>query len=223
MGVGVVTVVIIIGVVLYIKLYRQYADAQRALKNPTEAAKQTTKTLVEKVSKLILLPEEEPTLANVTNVEKLRIQPFFTNALNGDIVLIYQQAKKAVLYRPSTNQIIEVAPLTIGDTATPSASTTTPVATVRFLLLNGTTISGLTKKMEDALIKAYPEAIVADRDTAKKKTYEKSILIDIKGTKTEEGKEIAKNLNLELSTLPAAEATTGGTYDFIIITGADRK
>ena len=122
---GAVAVILIIGIVLYVRLYRQYAQAQKALQNPTEAAKQRTMAIVDKVGKLILLPAEEPTVANVTDAEKLRGQPFFVNASNGDLALLYQQSKKAVLYRPSTNQIIEVSSISIGPSATESASAAT--------------------------------------------------------------------------------------------------
>jgi len=66
-------------------------------------------TTIEEVSKIILLPEGEiPTLATVTDAEKTRGQDFFKNAQNGDKVLVYQNAKKAYLYRPDEKKIIEV-------------------------------------------------------------------------------------------------------------------
>jgi len=65
--------------------------------------------LVGEVGKLISLPSDEtPTVATVTDVEKVKDQPFFTNAQNGDKVLIYTNAKKAILYRPTEKRIIEV-------------------------------------------------------------------------------------------------------------------
>lgn len=68
---------------------------------------------VARVGKLIVLPEgEDPTVATVTDPEKLRDQSFFANAKKGDKVLIYTRAKKAYLYDPSLNKLIEVAPIT---------------------------------------------------------------------------------------------------------------
>lgn len=81
---------------------------------------------MEEVGKLIDLPTgEEPTLATVTGIEKLRSQPFFQRAKNGDKVLIYAQARKAYLYDPVAKKILDVAPINPG---TPSASPASPSA-----------------------------------------------------------------------------------------------
>jgi len=72
--------------------------------------------LVEKVGKLIILPTDEvPTIATVSNLEALKGQAFFVGAKNGDKVLIYTKAQKAVLYDPILNKIVNVAPLNIED------------------------------------------------------------------------------------------------------------
>ena len=98
-------------------LYKAYTDQkERAdrLANPTEAAKEESRQLIEKVGMLTDLPNEEPTIATVRDTTKLQDQSFFQNAQNGDKVLIYTQSRKAVLYRPSTNKIIEIAPVNLG-------------------------------------------------------------------------------------------------------------
>ena len=63
----------------------------------------------------MVLPSEEPTIATVSNIEALRSQPFFANAKNGDRVLIYVNARKAVLYDPVNNKIVEATPINIGN------------------------------------------------------------------------------------------------------------
>lgn len=83
------------------------------LKAIPQAPQNETVDLVEKVSKIILLPEGElPTIATVSNPEELRSQPFFEKAKVGDKVLLYQIAKKAYLYDPTANKIIEVSSIT---------------------------------------------------------------------------------------------------------------
>jgi len=70
--------------------------------------------IVEKVGQLIELPVgEEPTVATVTEPEKLADQPFFENAKEGDKVLMYTQAGKAYLYDPIQHKLIEAAPINI--------------------------------------------------------------------------------------------------------------
>ena len=72
--------------------------------------------VVERVGRHIVLPEgETPTVATVTDPEKLKDQVFFQKAKAGDKVLIYTNAKKAILYDPELDKIIEFAPLNIGN------------------------------------------------------------------------------------------------------------
>ncbi|MBI3888454.1 hypothetical protein HY311_01530 [Candidatus Nomurabacteria bacterium] len=90
-----------------------------AKQNPQAVAQKETASLVEKVSKIIVLPQgETPTVATVSDPEVLKDQPFFLQAEKGDKVLIYAQAKKAILYSVSLNKILNVAPLNVGDKAT---------------------------------------------------------------------------------------------------------
>lgn len=77
------------------------------------------------VGKIIELPEDEtPTVATVTDLEKVKEQAFFRNAQNGDKVLIFTNAKKAFLYRPSANMIIEVGVININRDQSPLGEST---------------------------------------------------------------------------------------------------
>jgi hypothetical protein len=85
--------------------------------NPKEA-EQVTESTIDAVARHLILPSgEEPTVATVTNLEELAGQPFFKNAKVGHRVLIYTNAKKAILYDPVVDRIVEVAPLTIDSAA----------------------------------------------------------------------------------------------------------
>jgi hypothetical protein len=95
---------------------------QKVQADPNAEVKEQNRQLVDKVGQLIVLPtDEQPTIATVSDLDKLKGQPFFAHAELGDKVFIYSGAKKAILYRPSTNKIIELAPLTTGDSASASA------------------------------------------------------------------------------------------------------
>lgn len=87
--------------------------------NPQKVVQQQSDDLVKKVSAITTLPTDEvPTVASVSDATQAQKQsPFFKDALNGDKVLLYAKAGKAILYRPSTNKVILEAPLTFTNSA----------------------------------------------------------------------------------------------------------
>ncbi len=90
--------------------------------DPVELNEKEIKDISAKISKLMVLPvDETPTLATVSDPEKLRDQAFFANAKTGFKVLVYSKSQKAILYDPYTNKIVEVAP--INSNAAVSSST----------------------------------------------------------------------------------------------------
>ena len=111
-----VLVLITLGTSLY--YMNRYNDAKARitkLNDPNAIAKAEQQKLVAEISILTPLPTgEAPTFAEVVDSTKLASQPFFASAQNGDKVLIYTKAKKAILYRPSTNKIINIAPVNFG-------------------------------------------------------------------------------------------------------------
>jgi len=92
-------------------LQTQLASVQN---NPQALVQKQSNDLITKVGVLMKLPAgETPTVAAVSDAAAAKQQsPFFANAANGDKVLLYVKAGEAILYRPSTNKIILVAPLT---------------------------------------------------------------------------------------------------------------
>lgn len=122
---------IIIGIVLFILVagaggffFWQYTK----LKNdPNTVAKETTERLVDKVGTLYSLPtDEQPTVAQVQDKDKLKDQVFFAKAENSDYILIYTNAKLAILYREKENKLINVGPIAISEGDTAGATTKKP-------------------------------------------------------------------------------------------------
>lgn len=75
-------------------------------------------TVQRQVGKHYVLPTDEtPVLATVTDKAQLQTD-FLKKAQNGDKVLIYQKAQRAIIYRPSLDRIIDVGPVTIASTPT---------------------------------------------------------------------------------------------------------
>lgn len=95
-----------------------YLKAKNLESNPQIQSGEDVQKIVTEVSNLIVLPADEiPTVATVQDPTKLRGQPFFANAKEGYKVLVYANARKAILYDPIRKIIVEVAPLNVGDTA----------------------------------------------------------------------------------------------------------
>lgn len=92
--------------------YMVYSNSTRT---PDVVAEEETAKAVQKIGRLIALPEgESPTLATVTDPEQLKDQPFFAKAQPGFQVLLYPLAQKAFLYDPGKDIIVEVATLSLG-------------------------------------------------------------------------------------------------------------
>mgnify|MGYP000954817115 len=69
--------------------------------------------VTKKVAQHMLLPTNEtPALLTVTNSAKLTTD-FLKQAKNGDKILIYENNKKAIIYRPSIDRIVAVGPIQI--------------------------------------------------------------------------------------------------------------
>lgn len=222
--------ILLLGIVAAIPsvyFYGQYA----AMKKEVAAGKtkqEDPKVLVARVAKHILLPPgEDPTVMTVTDKEKLSGQLFFANAKNGDRVLVYEKAKKAFLYDPVADMVIEVGPVlsattsgTVPGATPPPVLTTAPAATYTFSILNATQVSGLARVYEVTLLSKVPGARVVGRGNAKG-DYPKSLIVDVTGTHKDVVSALAGTLNLSVTALPAGEATPSS--DFLIILAQDQK
>ena len=101
------------------------------VKTPSTAATQAQQAevnaILAKVGALIILPTgEEPVVATITDAASLvKDQVFYKGAKNGDVVIVYQKAAKAIVYSPDRNIIVNVGPVFLQDQAatTPAAET----------------------------------------------------------------------------------------------------
>lgn len=119
----IILIVLILAVLPSYYFYNKYQKAQALLQNPNQASIAEAQVLVNNVGKLIELPtNESPTVATVSDKTKLKDQPFFIKAENGDKVLVYSQSKMLILYRPSLNKIISVGTVNAISTTTASPS-----------------------------------------------------------------------------------------------------
>ena len=93
-----------------------YRELSTYKDNPQKVMQEEVQAVVEQVGQIMILPQgEQPTLATVSDLSQLKDQPFFVNAKIGDKVLLYANARKAILFDPVANKIVEVAPINIGN------------------------------------------------------------------------------------------------------------
>ena len=83
--------------------------------NSKTADDATRERILSKVENLYMLPEGTPTVALVQNKDQLSGQTFYDKVENGDYLVIYDQAKLALVYRETANKLVNVAPIALGD------------------------------------------------------------------------------------------------------------
>lgn len=240
----IVTVVLILLSGIGIAGYYQYTKVQSELSKLKDAPTGGTLTderqreLIAEVAAKIMLPQDEkPTVAVVSDINRLKDQQFFSSGQNGDVVLIYMTSKKAILYRPAEKKIVEVAPVNLSNDnqasvagsqsvnpPNPEAVQVSPTPapiTGTFALRNGTTITGLARTFEGQLTESFPDVTVNERGNAVRRDYTSTTIVDVKGTKSAEAAQIADNLGIQTGSIPEGELTT--TADFLVIIGSDRQ
>ena len=95
--------------------------------HPELSGAEQANQILAKVGALIQLPNEQPSMATINDAASAKkAQPFLANAANGDVLIVFTNAQTALLYRPSSNKLIAVGPVT-AQTAAPSGASQTPI------------------------------------------------------------------------------------------------
>lgn len=201
---AVANVLVIVGLAAFGAYYfRQYQHLKANPPSADAVAQREADNTIADVGKLYNLPKDEtPTIATVKDKEATKKQygAFFNNAENGDISLIYSNAKLAILYRPSTKKIVNVSTVTI-------QNNTAKVKVV------GTAAARQT--VADAL-KAQQ---ITATDGGDAKTPPTSItVVDLSGKNADQAKKIADTVKGTVGSLPAGEDKPTDV-DILIIAG----
>lgn len=188
--------------------YKQYKDVKNNPVSAEEAKNKENERIIASVGKLYNLPkDEQPTIFFVSDKDKLsedyKKQEFFQKAENGDYVLIYEKGKIAILYRPSTNQLVDVRPYTVQNSLS--------VALIGPQANRDATEKSLKDKFKN-------EVAIASKTDAKN-AYSGITVIDLSGKYSDQTKKIADGLGGQVGTLPAGETKPTGA-DILVITGA---
>lgn len=104
-----VVVIVVVAVALF------FVRRQSVNWNDTKLTVAEQKILVSKIGDLMVLPDEpQPVFAVVTDAEKLRAeQPFYAAVQNGDILLVLPSSRKAIIYSPKTDKIVNAGPFIV--------------------------------------------------------------------------------------------------------------
>lgn len=93
--------------------YNKYNDLKNS--SPDQIQQAQTDSYIAEIGKLYALPaNEKPDVATIKDKDAVKKQyPVLDQAENNDILVIYKEAKLAILYRPSTKQLIKVVPVNV--------------------------------------------------------------------------------------------------------------
>lgn len=222
---------VIVGIIIAIALipsyyfYTRWEHSQKLLKNPDLAVQEEKRDILEKVGKLVDVPtNENPTIATISDKDKLqnqiKNQPFFSKAENGDKVLVFPQAKKAILYRPTINKVLDMVAISLStESATiPGIVAGTKITTA---IYNGTQTPRLANAAETKLKTQYDFLSIVKKDNAAKGEYPKTLVIDLNGKYQELADTLAQQISATVVPLPAGE--TKPDADLLVIVGDDFK
>ncbi len=199
-------VLLILGLAVFGGYYfRKYQNLKNNPIPADQAAQEEVDRIISKVSKLYSLPKDEkPSVATVKDKEKLKDQPFFDKAENNDVTLIYSNAKLAILYRPSTDKIINVSTVTIQ----------TGASKVKII-----GDSAARAAIEKTLKENFANDVAVSGTSDAKGSYIGITVIDLSGQKGDVAKKLAEGLKGKVGTMPEGEEKPQG-IDILIIAGS---
>lgn len=214
--IGFILLLLIVGAVLGFYFFDQYQKGNLFSNSGQNAQAKENKKVIARVGKLIKLPNETPSVATVSDITKLQNQTLFQNAQNGDKVLIFNKAKRAIVYRPSENLIIEIGNIVVTPENSPS-SVSPQAEKVKVVLYNGTNTSGYAKSIGDSLSGKFSNMEVAGTQNAFN-GYQKTLVIDLTGKNESFAKSLATELKGSVDSLPDGEDKPNSA-DILIILG----
>lgn len=176
--------------------------------------------LKDRLGRHLALPKEEPLVATVTDVEKLKAeQPFYRNAKNGDKVFIWKD--KALIYRLEEDKIIDFGIIV---SKNPEQTNEQQIASTTIVVLNGSGTANVANQARQQIESSESIAKLinaVETQNAQNSTYTKSIVVDVSGKNANLVAQIAKTVGATVETeLPAGE-TAPENADVVVIIGRD--
>lgn len=129
-------------------------------------------------------------------------QPFLQQAVNGDKVLLYYKAKRAVLYRPSEKRVVHQGTYTPPD--------------AKVFIRKGTAENSPVESVKNAL-KSVSDITIASEDMATKTDYQGTVIVHVTDRYDEKVRELSDKLQAKIVRMPAGESFPDA--DIMILVG----
>lgn len=176
-----------------------------------------TKDILAKLEKHIVLPQDEsPMIATINDPEALaKEQTFYVGAQKGDKVIVYFKARKAIVYSPAKDIILNVGPVYLQEQS--GAFQTQPIAPeakVKLEIRNGSPTAGAAKVFAEQF-KDSQKYEVSKTGNAANQDYAQAVIVNAQG---KDVSELETLLNVQsVKDLPSGEAAPEG--DVLVILG----
>ena len=146
-----------------------------------ELQKNEIESLLEKVKTHMVLPEdEEPTVATISDVDALvKQQPFFKGTQNGDKVLVYVKARKAIIYSPERDIIVNVGAVVVDENPIAINESDEEFKQLNIELRNGTGNPGLAQEISSRLKNENEDFNFVELSDASNKDYAATLVVDL--------------------------------------------
>lgn len=215
------------GVWSFVSFQQSQKEVMRlsTIEGQQELQKNEIERLLTKVKTHMVLPEdEEPTVATISDVDVLiEQQPFFNGAQNGDKVLVYVGAQKAIIYSPERDVIINVGAVNVDNNPVTINESDEEFGLLNIELRNGTDTSGLTRTVSASIKKDNTAFDFVELVDAANKDYGKTVIIDLGKT---DNKDLLSNLAnvLGVSTIShlLPEGEQESQAEVLVIVGQDQ-
>jgi hypothetical protein len=163
------------------------------------------KQLAAEVASKVVVPQDEtPAISTVVDAAKID-QEFLRGTKKGDKILLYFQARRAIVYRPSTGQVINTGPL---DAPRPKG-----------FIRSGYAGADTTKVA--ALLTASQDYAVDSTDASPQQSYKRTIVVDLAGNRPDVARQLAARLKATVAPLPDGESKPDA--DLLVVVGAEYR
>lgn len=225
--IGLIGLIIAIGIIWGIDIRIEKSKVKKASVQSAENVK-----VLEELGKLVDLPSDEtPVIATVIDKSKLNDEPFFTKAVNDDVVVIYQKAKVAYIYRPSTHKVIDFTRVALADntvnnnqgmsnattnSSQSEANKSNTETTLTIKIYNGNETTDYASVMEPVIKEKYGNNVVVSKAGLTTGRYSETLVCMTSENYRTKAEEIALMSGGTINTCPPGENSTDANIVLIL-------